>query len=143
MKNASEKPPIFSAPQTHAIDVPLAVNQAPATVPASAEAADLGQSELYINRELSLLEFNRRVLELAKDESILLLERLKFLCICSINLDEFFEIRVAGLKQQVAYGSVQRGPDNLTPAEQLRRISETAHGLVKEQYEVLNTLLIP
>jgi polyphosphate kinase len=143
MKNASEKPPIFSASQTHAVDVPLAVSQAPAAVPAPAEVADLGQPELYINRELSLLEFNRRVLELAKDESIPLLERLKFLCICSTNLDEFFEIRVAGLKQQVAYGSVQRGPDNLTPAEQLRRISETAHGLVKEQYEVLNTLLIP
>ena len=89
MKNASEKPPIFSASQAHAIDIPLAVNQAPATVPAPAEVADLGQPELYINRELSLLEFNRRVLELAKDESILLLERLKFLCICSINLDEF------------------------------------------------------
>lgn len=114
-----------------------------APLPAFAEEVELTQPELYINRELSLLEFNRRVLELAKDEAIPLLERLKFLCICSTNLDEFFEIRVAGLKQQVAYGSVQRGPDNLTSAEQLRRISEKAHALVKEQYEVLNDILIP
>ncbi len=119
------------------------MDQAQVALPAFAEEVDLTQPELYINRELSLLEFNRRVLELAKDETIPLLERLKFLCICSTNLDEFFEIRVAGLKQQVVFGSVQRGPDNLTPAEQLRRISEKARALVKEQYEVLNEVLIP
>ncbi|MDZ7827564.1 MAG: polyphosphate kinase 1 [Gammaproteobacteria bacterium] len=107
------------------------------------EAVDLGSPELYINRELSLLEFNRRVLAQALDESVPLLERLKFLCIAASNLDEFFEIRVAGLKQQAAYGSTQRGPDNLSSVEQLRRISEIGHGLVDEQYRVLNEVLIP
>ena len=99
--------------------------------------------ELYINRELSLLEFNRRVLEQAKDENTPLLERLRFLCIASTNLDEFFEIRVAGLNQQVKYGSVQTGIDNLTPAEVLKKISETVHELVDEQYRMLNEVLIP
>lgn len=104
---------------------------------------DLRSPELYINRELSLLEFNRRVLQQVRDESVPLLERLKFICIASTNLDEFFEIRVSGLKQQVAYGSTQRGPDNLSPAEQLKRISEVAHGLVDEQYRLLNETLFP
>lgn len=99
--------------------------------------------ELYINRELSLLEFNRRVFEQAKDENNPLLERLRFLCIASTNLDEFFEIRVAGLNEQVKYGSVQTGDDNLTPVEVLKKISEIAHELVEEQYQILNEVLIP
>jgi polyphosphate kinase len=99
--------------------------------------------ELYINRELSLLEFNRRVLEQAKDKSVPLLERLRFLCISSTNLDEFFEIRVAGLKEQVKYGSVQTGADNMTPVEMLKRISEVCRDLVSEQYRLLNEVLIP
>lgn len=107
------------------------------------EALDLKQPELYINRELSLLAFHRRVLELAEDEGVPLLERLRFLCISSTNLDEFFEIRVAGLKQQVALGSTQCGPDNLTPREVLSRISAEAHRLVDDQYRVLNEVLIP
>ena len=98
---------------------------------------------LYINRELSLLEFNRRVLEQAKSDDVPLLERLRFLCIAGSNLDEFFEIRVAGLKQQEALGSTQRGPDNLSPGEQLRRIATLAHELVDEQYRILNDVLFP
>ena len=98
---------------------------------------------LYINRELAFLEFNRRVLEQAKKDAVPLLERLRFLCISSSNLDEFFEIRVAGLKQQEALGAAHRGPDNLTPAEQLRRIGERARELVAEQYRVLNEVLVP
>ncbi|MGI9229837.1 MAG: polyphosphate kinase 1 [Gammaproteobacteria bacterium] len=104
---------------------------------------DLNNSEFYINRELSLLEFNRRVIEQAGDESVPLLERLKFLCIASTNLDEFFEIRVAGVKQQVKYGSVHTGPDNLTPTEVLKQISTTAHKLVETQYAVLNEVITP
>jgi polyphosphate kinase len=107
------------------------------------DAVNLSSPELYINRELSLLEFNRRVLEQTKDETVPLLERLKFLCIAASNLDEFFEIRVAGLKQQAAYGATQRGPDNLSSSEQLRRIAEIGHALVDEQYRVLNEVLIP
>ena len=107
------------------------------------DTPDLKTPTLYINRELSLLEFNRRVIEQAKDESLPLLERLRFLCIASTNLDEFFEIRVAGLKQQVKYNSTQTGPDNLSPAEVLARVSETAHQFVQEQYSVWNDLIIP
>jgi polyphosphate kinase len=104
---------------------------------------NLRNPEYYLNRELSLLEFNRRVLAQATDKSIPLLERLFFLCIASSNMDEFFEIRVAGLKQQVSFGSSQRGPDGLSPSEQLARISEVAHDLVNEQYRVLNELMLP
>jgi len=104
---------------------------------------DLTSPELYINRELSLLEFNRRVLEQARDSDTPLLERLKFLCISSTNLDEFFEIRAAGLKQMVASGSIQAGSDGLSPQETLEQISRIAHQLVEEQYSVLNLQLIP
>ncbi|MFP6814223.1 MAG: hypothetical protein VB949_00925 [Pseudomonadales bacterium] len=96
------------------------------------DTVQLSNPELYINRELSLLEFHRRVLAQAKDDDVPLLERLRFLCISSLVLDEFFEIRVAGLKQQAAYGATQRGPDNMTPSEQLRRISEIVRELVDE-----------
>ena len=104
---------------------------------------DLASPQLYINRELSLIEFNRRVLELAKSDDVPLLERLRFLCIGGSNLDEFFEIRVAGLKQQLALGATQRGPDNLSAGEQLRRIGSLAHELVDEQYRILNEVLFP
>lgn len=107
------------------------------------DAIDLRNPELYLNRELSLLAFNRRVLEQARDASVPLLERLKFLCIASTNLDEFFEIRVAGLKQRLEAGSVQAGPDNMTPQEILRAVSLRAHELVRDQYQVLNEELIP
>ncbi|MDI3260636.1 MAG: polyphosphate kinase 1 [Sinobacteraceae bacterium] len=100
-------------------------------------------SSPFINRELSLLEFNRRVLEQAKDENVPLLERLKFLCISCSNLDEFFEIRVAGLKQMVKLGTPLTGPDALAPAELFAEISARAHALVDEQYRVLNEVLIP
>lgn len=106
-------------------------------------AIDLTQPELYINRELSLLEFNQRVLEQAKNDALPLLDRLRFLCISCSNLDEFFEVRFSGLRQQEALGAIQRGPDDLSASEQLRRISIRAHDLVREQYEVLNKVLRP
>ena len=109
----------------------------------SVNAANLASPDLYINRELSLLEFNRRVLEQAMGTDVPLLERLRFLCISGSNLDEFFEIRVSGLKQQEALGATQRGPDNLSPTEQLQRIATLAHELVDEQYRVLNDVLFP
>ncbi|HEY0963085.1 MAG TPA: polyphosphate kinase 1 [Pseudomonadales bacterium] len=110
---------------------------------ADEHSLNLRNPEYYLNRELSLLEFNRRVLAQARDSRVPLLERLFFLSIASSNLDEFFEIRVSGLKQQVAFGSNQRGPDNLSPTEQLKRISDVAHKLVKEQYRVLNDQMLP
>lgn len=105
--------------------------------------ADLSAPELFINRELSLLAFNRRVLEQSLDESTPLLERLKFVCIASANLDEFFEIRVAGLIQMAELNPNQRGADGQSPHELLRVISEQAHALVDEQYRIFNDVLLP
>ncbi|MBI2963457.1 MAG: polyphosphate kinase 1 [Deltaproteobacteria bacterium] len=96
-----------------------------------------------LNRELSLLAFNRRVLEQSKDVSTPPLERLRFLTIASSNLDEFFEIRVAGLKQQIAAGVSKPGPDGLTAQAAFGRVVAAAHDLVQEQYHVLNDLLLP
>jgi polyphosphate kinase len=104
---------------------------------------DLRSSEHYINRELSLLEFNERVLAQAFDPRIPLLERLKFLCISSNNLDEFFEIRVAGLKQRLELGSNQPGADGLSITEQLQAIHDRTRSLVDAQYACLNEVLLP
>ena len=104
---------------------------------------DLQTPQLYINRELSFLEFNQRVLEQAKDGRIPLLERVKFLCISCANLDEFFEIRVASLKELLEAGAVQGGPDGLPVPEQLKAIRTRAVRLVDEQYQLLNDVLMP
>ena len=96
-----------------------------------------------MNRELSLLEFNRRVIQQAQVSEFPLLERLRFICIASSNLDEFFEIRVAGIKQQIEYGSSGRSPDGLSPLEQLQQISPIVKELVGEQYAILNNVLTP
>ncbi|HMK85999.1 MAG TPA: polyphosphate kinase 1 [Steroidobacteraceae bacterium] len=104
---------------------------------------DLQTHELYINRELSFLEFNERVLEQAKDNRIPLLERVKFLCIACSNLDEFFEIRVAGLKELQEAGALQVGADGLSIPEQLKAIRARTMRLVDEQYELLNNVLMP
>ncbi len=105
--------------------------------------ADFKSPEYYFNRELSLLKFHERVLAQAKDENTPLLERLRFLCISSTNLDEFFEIRVAGMKHKAALASLQTEADGLTPQQCLEQISVEAHKLVAEQYQVLNEELIP
>jgi len=107
------------------------------------DAPDLKSPGLYFNRELSFLEFNRRVLAQAFDESVPLLERLRFLCISSSNLDEFFEIRVAGLKQLLELGSSTFAADGLSFEQQLTAIHERAAGLVAEQYRCLNDVLLP
>ena len=104
---------------------------------------DLQTPQLFINRELSFLEFNKRVLEQAKDARIPLLERVKFLCISCANLDEFFEIRVAGLKELLEAGALQGGPDGLSVPDQLKAIRVRAARLIEEQYQVLNDVLMP
>lgn len=99
--------------------------------------------ERYINRELSLLEFNRRVLDQAADTSIPLLERLRFLCISSTNMDEFFEVRVASYKQLAEIGAAAPGPENLTARQLLDEIRREVKLLVWQQYDLLNRLIIP
>ncbi len=97
----------------------------------------------FINRELSWLEFNQRVLEEALNPTTPLLERLKFFCITSSNLDEFFEVRVAGIKQQVESGVLNPGPDGLTPAETLRAVHERIRRMVHDQYVCWREQLAP
>ncbi len=97
----------------------------------------------YINRESSLLEFNKRVLAEAKDPNIPLLERLKYLCISSSNLDEFFEVRMASLYEVAADPSARTKPDGLLPTQAIKLLSEKAHKLVDDQYTTLNHVLIP
>jgi len=104
---------------------------------------DLDDPKLYINRELSLLEFQRRVLEEALDENNPLLERAKFLAILGSNLDEFFMVRVSGLKKQLDAGIIDVPPDGLTPAEQLAAIRKTAQGLMTQARESLIKDLLP
>jgi len=103
----------------------------------------LDSPQLYINRELSFLEFNRRVLAQAQDVAVPLLERIKFLAISCGNLDEFFEIRVAGLKQRRELGSRGSGPDGMDVDDQLTAIRAESLRLVAAQYEVLNRELLP
>ncbi|MFN3843105.1 MAG: polyphosphate kinase 1 [Rehaibacterium terrae] len=103
---------------------------------------DLRDPALYLNRELSQLEFNYRVLAQAMDPSVPLLERLRFLCISCTNLDEFFEIRVAAVRHQLDYGG-SIGPDGLGAATALKLIHEKASGLVEAQYRCWNEVLRP
>jgi len=100
-------------------------------------------TDKYINRELSLLEFNRRVLDQATDSENPILERLRFLCISCTNLDEFFEIRVAALKQRLEIGAPTKGPDKLTPEQLLGEIHQRSLALVNRQYEMLNKTILP
>lgn len=108
------------------------------------QAVDLDDPSLYFNRELSWLEFNRRVLEEAQDPQVPLLERVKFLAIFTSNLDEFFMVRVGGLQQKVQAG-INRGSggDRLSPSTQLERISATVRELVADQYQCLTESVLP
>ena len=101
------------------------------------------QSSLFYNRELSALEFNRRVLAMAQDPSVPLLERLRYITIVSSNLDEFFEVRVAGVQQRMELGLSMRTPDRLAPRELMRQIVAKTREIVKEQYHTLNTDILP
>ena len=102
-----------------------------------------GDPKNFINRELSWLEFNRRVLEEAQDATQPLIERVKFLSIFSSNLDEFFEIRVAGIKQQIESETSDVGSDGLSPTETFNQIQRLAHELVATEYDLFNKELVP
>jgi polyphosphate kinase len=97
----------------------------------------------FLNRELSQLEFNRRVFAQAQDERVPLLERLRYLCIVSSNLDEFFEIRVAGLKEQIRLGGITTNPDGMTARQTLKKVGEETHTLIEQQYLLFNKSLVP
>jgi polyphosphate kinase len=101
------------------------------------------EPRLFLNRELSWLQFNERVLAEARDASLPLYERLKFLAIVSSNFDEFFMVRVAGLKQQILGKVVETNADGMTPSEQLSSISEKAHALIAEQDRLFQEELLP
>src|SRR3954469_6749335 len=112
-----------------------AMPQADVSLPAVRTVAlevDLRDPSLYINRELSWLEFNRRVLAEAQDARTPMLERLKFLAIFSSNLDEFFQVRVGGLKQQLAAGYAERTADGMRPEDQLRAIAGIVRDLERQ-----------
>jgi polyphosphate kinase len=97
----------------------------------------------FLNRELGILAFQRRVLAQAADDAVPLLERLRFITIVSSNLDEFFEIRVAGLKEQIKLGLPEPGPDGRGPAEVFAEVSREAHAMVGDQYRLLNEVVLP
>src|SRR5215475_3925765 len=112
------------------------------TKPVEVEPAPRPKSELFFNRELSLLEFHSRVLEEALDERNPLLERLKFLSIFSSNLDEFFMIRVSGLKEEMEH-EVEVSPDGLTPSQQLAKCRERILSLIDQQAVCLREDILP
>src|SRR5881398_3420671 len=115
-------------------------------LPSSSEGVQVSKfsaPENFINRELSWLEFNRRVLEEAQDATQPLMERVKFLTIFSSNLDEFFEIRVAGIKQQIESETSDVGPDGLSPTETFNAIQRIAHELVATEYALWNDDISP
>ena len=107
------------------------------------DTLDVSDPNFLFNRELSWLEFNRRVLEQALDSTVPLLERLKFLSIFSTNLDEFFMIRVSGLKEQIAEGIDKTSPDGRTPSEQIKEIRKVVRPLIIEQMFCLNDEVLP
>src|SRR5579871_6229168 len=101
------------------------------------------EQSLFFGRDESWLGFNRRVLEEAQDDTNPLLERVKFLAITASNLDEFVEVRISGLRQQVEHGLRDAGPDGLSPDEQLSRISQDLHRFVADQYDCWNRHILP
>jgi polyphosphate kinase len=129
-----------AAPRPATDTASKAVSTRTATV---ARVEDLTAPEWYINKELSLLAFQCRVFEQAHDESTPLLERLKFLAVLSTNLDEFFMVRVSGLKQQVAANSADIARDGMTPRETLHEIHKIVFELMEAQCHYLHDVLIP
>ena len=106
-----------------------------------AEKSEFSKAEYFTNREMSWLLFDKRVLSEAEDKRLPLFERLKFLSISASNLDEFFMVRVASLKDMVNAGYVKKDIAGLTPKEQLAAVNQETHALVKKQYATYHSLL--
>jgi polyphosphate kinase len=140
---ASTSPPAAQLIAAAQAPAPAQAAAVAAPAPAPAAAAPLDPSALFINRELSWLEFNRRVLHEARDEANPLLERLKFLAIFDNNLDEFFMKRVGGLKQQLASNLRELPPDSRTPRQQLAEINAAVRPMLAEQRRLWNDELLP
>ena len=104
---------------------------------------DVAHPQYILNRHHSWMQFNQRVLEEACDQRNPLLERVKFLAITASNLDEFVEVRVAGMLQLVEHGNCEPGPDGLAPADVLKELAETIHSFVKAQYDCWREELLP
>jgi len=132
--------PTAVAKTSVADEPPVGIELVRKDVPAAKRFSD---PQNFINRELSWLEFNRRVLEEAQDPTQPLIERVKFLSIFSSNLDEFFEIRVAGIKQQIESETSDVGPDGLSPTEIFNNIQRMVRELVAAQYSLWNEELLP
>lgn len=115
----------------------------PLGVPLTAQVEDLRRPEYYINRHLSLMQFNLRVLEQALNDEHPLLERLQFLLIFSSNLDEFFEVRIADLKRQISFARETTTADGLRTQDVLNQLSDICHGAIAKQYRILNDTLLP
>lgn len=146
MSNAGPNQPAQAEHTNEAVDSASVTSNTVTTDESCAALApitNLDDSSLYIHRELSQLQFNIRVLEQALDEATPILERLKFLLIFSSNLDEFFEIRVAGLKKQITFAREHADADGLQPHQALARIAEVVHEQVDRQYQILNDILLP
>src|SRR5439155_20191640 len=138
--NPSPNPP-GSAP---VVPAPTPSQPSLSVAPTSiSQEPDLRSASLYLNRELSWLEFNARVLSEADSESVPLLERLKFFAIVASNLDEFFMVRVAGLKQQLTGEVGEIPPDGMTVSEQLAAIAAPVHDTVNQQNASLTAPLLP
>ncbi len=140
-------PTSTQTPPTPAV-VPISTNgpvssATPSMVPVAPEVPDLRSPTLYLNRELSWIEFNARVLAESENEAVPLIERLKFHAIVASNLDEFFMVRVAGLKQQLTGDVGDIAPDGLTPHEQLVKVSTRVHDLIAQQMAGLMGNLLP
>ena len=104
---------------------------------------DLDDSAFYFNRYLSLLEFNLRVLAQAEDTTLPLMERLKFLLIFSSNMDEFFEVRLAGLQRDISFNQARPEADGMHPKEVLQVIAQRCHDAIERQYNLLNNDILP
>jgi polyphosphate kinase len=132
-----------SDPIVEAAAATATVTPSDGRAPSATRALELSDPKLYINRELSWLDFNDRVLQLAEDESLPLIERLKFLAIFTTNLDEFFMVRVAGVHDQVDARIDARGPDGLSPTETLEGIAEKVRELDRRQARQFTDVIRP